>query len=151
MARTKDLFEAMNASGFWPIWGSSAQGFGYFFAFNALSLMAGSFACSQIQKRMTSEALMCTSFLGMFIGGVLLYSQVITAPWGSAAPMGILALFFGLGRPPSNHLVLQQVDEAAGTASSLMVFFYFIMGAAATWFIALDWSDTALVKRNHFG
>ena len=125
--------------------GISAQGFGYFFAFNALSLMAGSFACSQIQKRMTSEALMCTSFLGMFIGGVLLYSQVITGPWGFAVPMGILAFFFGLGRPPSNHLVLQQVDEAAGTASSLMVFFYFILGAAATWFIALDWSDTALV------
>lgn len=126
-------------------YGISAQRFGYFFAFNALSLMAGSFACSQIQKKVTSEFLMCISFLGMLIAGILMYSAVITGPWGFAVPMGLLAFFFGLGRPPSNHLVLQQVDHAAGTASSLMVFFYFILGAIATWFISLDWPDTARV------
>ncbi|MBM9616926.1 multidrug effflux MFS transporter [Desulfobulbus rhabdoformis] len=125
--------------------GLSPQVFGYYFAFNALSLMAGSFACSQAQKRISSENLMLISFSGMLLGGIVLLLQISHGPWSFALPMGILSFFFGLGRPPSNHLVLEQVDHGIGAASSLMVFFYFVLGAFAAWFISLGWKDTIQV------
>ena len=125
--------------------GLSPQVFGYYFAFNALALMAGSFVCSQTQKKISSENLMLISLLGMLLGGVVLFLRLIAGPWGFALPMGILSFFFGLGRPPSNHLVLEQVDQGVGAASSLMVFFYFVLGACAAWFISLGWSDTIQV------
>jgi DHA1 family bicyclomycin/chloramphenicol resistance-like MFS transporter len=41
--------------------------------------------------------------------------------------------------PPSNNLILEQVDHGAGTASSFMILVYFMIGAFSMWFIALDW------------
>lgn len=125
--------------------GLSAQEFSYFFAFNAIMLMAGAFACSQAQKIISSENLMNISFSGMLAAGIFLNLGLIDGPWGFALPMGLLSFFFGLGRPTSNHLILQQVDEAVGSASSLLVFFYFILGALSVWFISLEWNDTILV------
>jgi len=125
--------------------GLSPQRFGYFFAFNAIALMLGSFTCSQTQKMLSPERMMTISFFGMFVGGILLHLGLIDGPWGFAAPMGVISFFFGFGRPSSNHLVLEQVDYGVGAASSLMVFFFFILGAIATWLISLDWSDTVLI------
>lgn len=54
----------------------------------------------------------------------------------------MLASFcFGLSRPSSNNLILEQVDSHAGSASSPMVFFNFSVGAFAMWLIALNWAD----------
>lgn len=122
--------------------GLTPQQFGYYFGFNAIALMMGSFVCSQISKILSSEKIMLLSFFGMFIGGIVLSLRLIDGPWGFALPMAIISLFFGLGRPPSNHLVLEEIDQGAGAASSLMVFFFFVLGAVATWFISLDWADT---------
>ena len=44
-------------------------------------------------------------------------------------------------RPAGNNLILEQVDRDTGAASSLMVFFYFMIGALAMWFFSLDWHD----------
>ena len=125
--------------------GTTAQGFSYFFAFNAIALMAGSFACAQVQKIVSSENLMNMSFLGMLIGGIILHTGVIEGPWGFAIPMALLSFFFGLGRPISNHLILQQVDQGAGAASSLVVFFFFMLGACTIWLISLKWNDTIVI------
>ena len=125
--------------------GLTPQVFGYFFAYNAVALMAGSFACSQAHSRLSSEALMTISFFGMFVGGIVLHLGFIQGPWGFAVPMSIVSFFFGLGRPPSNHLVLEQVKQGVGAASSLMVFFFFMLGAIATWFISLGWENTILI------
>lgn len=125
--------------------GMSAQRFSYFFAFNAVMLMAGAFTCSQAQKIVSSETLMNISFAGMLVAGIILNFKLLDGPWGFALPMGLLSLFFGMGRPTSNHLVLQEVDEGAGSASSFMVFFYFILAAVAAWFISLGWNNTILV------
>ena len=55
--------------------------------------------------------------------------------------MALISFSFGLSRPPSNNLILEQVDRHAGAASSLMVFIYFILGAFSMWLISLEWSD----------
>ena len=45
-----------------------------------------------------------------------------------ALPMFGYTFFLGLSRPISNHLILEQVDQDAGTASSLLTFFFFLCG-----------------------
>lgn len=64
-----------------------------------------------------------------------------TGPWGLAVPMALISFSFGLSRPPSNNLVLEQVARHAGAASSLLIFIYFLVGAFAMWLISLDWAD----------
>ncbi|WP_321491938.1 multidrug effflux MFS transporter [uncultured Desulfobacter sp.] len=122
--------------------GTSEQVFSYFFAFNAGAIMAGSFICTRIQRRMASQKIVTIGFAGILIAGLLMHADLVPGPWGLALPMAMASFFFGLSRPPSNHLVLQQVDQGAGTASSLMIFLYFIVAAFAMWFISLDWADT---------
>nr|WP_319490849.1 multidrug effflux MFS transporter [uncultured Desulfobacter sp.] len=122
--------------------GTSEQVFSYFFAFNAAAIMAGSFMCTRIQRHMASQKIVTISFAGILVGGLLMHADLVAGPWGLALPMAVASFFFGLSRPPSNHLVLLQVDHGAGTASSLMIFLYFMVAAFAMWFIALDWADT---------
>ena len=122
--------------------GTSEQVFSYFFAFNAAAIMAGSFMCTRIQRHMAAQKIVTISFAGILAGGLLMHADLLSGPWGLALPMAVASFFFGLSRPPSNHLVLLQVDHGAGTASSLMIFLYFIVAAFAMWFIALDWGNT---------
>jgi DHA1 family bicyclomycin/chloramphenicol resistance-like MFS transporter len=65
----------------------------------------------------------------------------IPGPWSLALPMAAISFSFGISRPPSNNLVLEQVDRHAGAASSLLIFIYFMLGAFAMWLISLDWAD----------
>ena len=122
--------------------GTSEQVFSYFFAFNAAAIMAGSFICARIQRRMAPDKIVTISFAGILGAGLLMHADLVPGPWGLALPMALVSFFFGLSRPPSNHLVLQQVDQGAGTASSLMIFLYFIVASFAMWFISLDWINT---------
>ena len=46
------------------------------------------------------------------------------SPWSLALPMGAMTFFFGLNRPPTNNLILEQVNRDVGAASSLLVFHF---------------------------
>lgn len=121
--------------------GLSEQMFGYFFALNAAAIMAGSFACTRLIGRVRSTRLMTAGFAGILIGGIGMITHWIPGPWGLALPMAVISFSFGISRPPSNNLVLEQVDRHAGAASSLLIFIYFMLGAFAMWLISLDWPD----------
>ena len=121
--------------------GLSEQVFGYFFALNAMAIMAGSFACTRLLGRLGSQKLLTMGFVGIMAGGALMSTRWLPGPWALALPMVVISFAFGLSRPPSNNLVLEQVDRHAGAASSLLIFIYFLLGAFAMWFIALDWAD----------
>jgi DHA1 family bicyclomycin/chloramphenicol resistance-like MFS transporter len=121
--------------------GLSEQVFGYFFALNAAAIMAGSFACTRLLKRLGSRGVVTTGFAGILIGGVGMLMQLLPGPWGLALPMAVVSFSFGLSRPPSNNLVLEQVDKNAGAASSLLIFIYFMLGAFSMWLISLEWTD----------
>ncbi|MDA3897370.1 MAG: hypothetical protein PF482_14645 [Desulfobacteraceae bacterium] len=60
--------------------------------------------------------------------------------------MAVISFSFGLSRPPSNNLVLEQVDKNAGAASSLLIFIYFMLGAFSMWLISLDWTDKSALS-----
>jgi DHA1 family bicyclomycin/chloramphenicol resistance-like MFS transporter len=121
--------------------GMSEQKYSYFFAFNALALMTGSFFCLRLTKSINSKHLMTAGFIGILLGGVILIMNKHQDPWGFALPMFLVTFSIGLSRPPSNNLVLEQVDKDVGSASSLLIFTYFTMGALGMWLISLDWAD----------
>ncbi len=121
--------------------GLSEQKYSYFFAFNALALMIGSFSCLRLTRSINSRHLMTIGFAGIFLGGVILLFAGQQGPWFFAFPMFLITFSLGLSRPPSNNLVLEQVDRDAGSASSLLIFTYFTLGAVGMWLISLDWAD----------
>ncbi len=125
--------------------GLSEQQFGSIYAINALAFMAGSFLCTRLLHKITSTTVMTLGFLGVLAGGIVMISKVVPGVWGVALPMAIITFSVGLSRPPSNNLVLDQVDEYAGSASSLLVFMFFMLGSFSMWLISLDWADKVFV------
>ncbi len=121
--------------------GLSEQCFSCFFAANAAAIMAGSFACTKLLGRVGAHVLLTASFIGIFLGGMGMVTHIFPGPWALALPMALASFSFGLSRPPSNNLVLEQVDRHAGAASSLLIFIYFMLGAFAMWLISLNWAD----------
>lgn len=121
--------------------GFSEQVFGYFFALNAAAIMAGSIVCTRLVHRVAAKRLLTVGFGGILIGSAGMLTGGLPGPWGLALPMVVVSFSFGLSRPPSNNLVLEQVDQHAGAASALFIFIYFMLGAFAMWLISLDWPD----------
>jgi MFS transporter, DHA1 family, multidrug resistance protein len=115
--------------------------FGLFFGANAFCFMAGSMICMRFGKRIGTFRMITAGYVGIGVGGIWMLTNQFNGHWQLALPMGLVALSLGLSRPPSNNLVLEQVKKDAGTASSTMVFSYFIFGAMAMAAVSLDWSD----------
>ncbi|ACV68232.1 multidrug effflux MFS transporter [Desulfohalobium retbaense] len=121
--------------------GLSEQAYGYFFGFNALALMSGSLVCTRISGKIKSQTILTLCYLGVTLGGVLLVLVPHTSPWSLALPMLAISFSAGLSRPPSNNLVLKQVQQGAGAASSLLMFTLMTAGAIAMGVISLGWED----------
>jgi MFS transporter, DHA1 family, multidrug resistance protein len=103
--------------------------------------MVGSFSCLRLTRSISSRHLMTIGFAGVFLGGIFLLLTGQHGPWSFALPMFLITFSLGLSRPPSNNLVLEQVDRDTGSASSLLIFTYFTLGAAGMWFISFEWAD----------
>ena len=121
--------------------GYSEQEYGYFFGANASAFMIAPIVFSKMVKRFRLANLLTVSFLGVLLSSIPMMSDLIPFPWRLALPMWLLTFFFSFGRPPGNNLILEQVDRDVGSASSLMVFSFFITGSCSMWFISLGWSD----------
>ncbi len=121
--------------------GLSEQNFSYFFAFNALALMAGSMSCLKLTDRMNSRHLITAGFAGITLGAVLILMIGQRGLWSFAIPMALVTYSIGISRPPSNHLVLEQVHKGAGAASSLLIFTYFTLGAVGMWLVSQEWME----------
>jgi DHA1 family bicyclomycin/chloramphenicol resistance-like MFS transporter len=63
------------------------------------------------------------------------------SPWSLALPMWGICFFFGLSRPPSNNLLLEQVQQDVGAASSLITFTFMTIGAFSMGAVSFNWSD----------
>ena len=125
--------------------GMNERQFGYFFGFNALSAMCGPIAFSRLSRYFASETLMTASFSGIMVSGCLMALLPHHSPWGLALPMWGLSFFFGLSRPPGNHLMLEQVDCDVGAASALITFTFMTIGAFSMGAVSLEWSDKITV------
>ena len=115
--------------------------FGLLFGANAFCFMLGSMICMRFGKKIGTFRMITAGYAGIGIGGILMLCVPFSNYWQLALPMGLITLSLGLSRPPSNNLVLEQVTRDAGTASSTMVFSYFIFGSMSMAVISFDWSD----------
>jgi len=121
--------------------GYSERQYGYFFAANASAFLLAPLAFGRLARRVSLVTLLTISYSGVLLSSLVMTSALIPQPFGLAGPMWFLTFFFAFGRPPGNNLILEQVDKDAGSASSFMVFTFFITGACSMWFISLDWQN----------
>lgn len=121
--------------------GVSEALYGFLFGANAMCFMIGTMICSKFSPTIGSMRLMSISFFGVFLGGLLMVFSPFPGIFRLFIPMAMVTLSMGLGRPPSNNLALEQVDVDAGTASSVLIFSYFVMGAIGMWVVSLDFGN----------
>lgn len=125
--------------------GYNEKEFGYFFSFNSFAFMIAPFIFSKMSKIYSLKQLLPISFIGVLVTSLVMTTTIIPLPYRLVIPMWLLTFFFAFGRPPSNNLLLEQVEQDVGAASSLMVFFYFMTGSISMWIISQDWHDKIVV------
>lgn len=125
--------------------GLSERTFGYFFGFNALAIMMGPMTFSFMSRFITQKILITIAFAGIMTGGVWMILTPHTSPWSLAIPMWFLSFSLGLCRPPTNSLILEQVDQETGSASSLVIFTFMMIGSVSMGIISLAWADKITV------
>jgi len=125
--------------------GYNEKEFGYFFSLNSFAFMLAPFIFSKMSKYFSLKQLLPVSFIGVLATSLVMTTTVIPLPYRLVIPMWLLTFFFAFGRPPSNNLLLEQVEQDVGAASSLMVFFYFMTGSISMWIISQDWHDKIIV------
>jgi DHA1 family bicyclomycin/chloramphenicol resistance-like MFS transporter len=125
--------------------GLNEQAYGVFFGFNALAFMCGPIAFSRLTRRFSTQLILTVSFAGIMAAGVLMVLIPHHGPWSLALPMWGMTFFLGMSRPPSNNLILDQVDHDVGAASALVIFTFMTIGALSMGFISLAWPDKITV------
>ena len=125
--------------------GLSETTFGYFFAFNALSLMSGSYLFSRLAQVVSTKNLLTLSFGGILAAGLAMCLIPHNGPWDLALPNWGLGFCVGLSRPPATNLILEQVDRDTGSASSLIAFSFMLLGSLGMFIVSLGWADKIMV------
>lgn len=138
-------FIAISSDIYINVFGYSEREYGYFFACNASAFMIAPLAFSRTARHFQLTSLLPASYVGILLSSLPLLVSQIPQPFRLAVPMWFLTFFFAFGRPPGNNLILEQVEQDVGAASSLMVFVFFMTGACSMWFISLGWQDTVQV------
>jgi DHA1 family bicyclomycin/chloramphenicol resistance-like MFS transporter len=123
----------------------SEKGFALFYGANALCFMIGAIICARLGRKIGSSRMISFGFGGIGLGGIIMALGFLKGPLSLALPMGIITFCLGLSRPPSNNLALEQVEKNAGSASSMLVFIYFIFGAFGMAAASLDWHNKVTV------
>lgn len=134
-------FIAASSSIYISYYNLSENTFAVFFGANALCFMTGAMICARLGKRIGTVKMMTSGFAMIGVGGIMMTAHMFHAHYSLAIPMGFISFFLGLSRPPANNLALEQVKDDAGTASSILVFTYFLTGAAGMAVTSLDWAD----------
>ncbi len=127
------------------LYGLSNQAFSLLFAANALMGMLGAFACTRIIKVLSDTVLLTVCLIGCAAGGA---GILVWGGWhyaAFAAGMCIVTFFCGMSRPLSNNLILEQVHQDIGSASSFIVFYQFMVGAVCMRFVTASWKAPIVV------
>jgi len=121
--------------------GYSEKEYGYFYGANSSAFMLAPLIFSRVSRRFSLKILLPVSYCGMLLFAMPMLFPQFGALVRLVLPMWLVTFFFSFGRPPSNNLLLEQVQSDIGAASSLMVFVFFLVGALMMWFISLGWPD----------
>ncbi len=121
------------------IFGLSGIAFAVLFGLNAAASMLGAAICIRLTARISQYRLLTASFVITLAAAAGILAIGSVHPFVFAALMAIVTVCIGLSRPLSNHLVLEQVTQDIGAASSFLVFYQGIVGAVCMWLVSLPW------------
>lgn len=138
-------FIALSSPIYIDIFGLSEQVFGLFFGFNAMMLMFGAFACTRLTKWFSDIAILTCCMVGCVAGGLGVLLLGSMNPFAFALTVGMISFSCGISRPLSNHLILDQVETDVGSASSFLVFYVFMVGAASMALVSIPWHHPIVV------
>ena len=127
------------------IHGLSESTFSLLFGLNALVSMAGAYSSSWLTKRLDDKQIITIAILGAIVAGAGLTLFAGRHYLYFLFFIAIFSFFTGLSRPSSGSLILGLVKTDVGSASSLLVFYQFIAGAACMAFVTQPWSRPVLV------
>jgi len=115
--------------------------FSLLFGANAVMLMAGSYSSTLFSRWISLSRQFYYGFTGCVIAGILILAIGHLHPLAFALPMILFSFSCNVCRPASNNLILSQVSEDIGTASSFMIFYQCIFNSGCMAFSSHGWSD----------
>ena len=127
------------------LYGLSNHAFSVLFGVNAAMGMLGAFVCTRVTRFVSDAVLLTVCLVGCVAGGA---GVLISGGWhylAFAACMGVFTFFCGVSRPLSNNLILEQVQQDIGSASSFIVFYQFMVGAVCMRIVSASWSSPIVV------
>jgi DHA1 family bicyclomycin/chloramphenicol resistance-like MFS transporter len=122
------------------IYGLSNRTFSLLFGLNALMGMCGAFVCTRVMRWLADTRLLTICLTGCVAGGVGILVLGDRHYAAFAAAMCLITFFVGMSRPLSNHLILEQVRQDIGSASSFLVFYQFLVGAVCMRIVTISWT-----------
>jgi DHA1 family bicyclomycin/chloramphenicol resistance-like MFS transporter len=125
--------------------GLTPQVYSYYFITNAVGLMAGPMLYLYLSKRFFRRTIIIGCFAMVFMSGLLVCTIGSITPWLFTITLFPSTLAGSCMRPPSAHMMLEQLEEDAGSASSLMGCLTIFMGSIGMTFISMDWNNLILV------
>lgn len=125
--------------------GLTPQVYSYYFMANAFGLMAGPMLYLYLSKRFFRRTIIIGCFVIIFMSGILVCLMGSLKPWLFAIALFPSTLAGSCMRPPSAHMMLEQLDEDAGSASSLMGCWTIFMGSIGMTLISMGWSNLIFV------
>lgn len=133
-------FIAFSASAYIVHFGMSEQRFALIFSANAVCSVLGSSLCIRLIRNHGEYKLITVTFIGCLFGGLILLFTGGLHWFMFASGMGFFSFFFGMSRPLVNHMILEQVDQDIGSASSGIICYQFIVGAIGMAVSTHEWS-----------
>lgn len=132
-------FVAFSATAYISIYQLSEFSFGILFGVNALMTMIGAFICTRLLRYFPDKRLITVCLIGCTTAGLVLLliggQHYLLFTFGTA----LYAIFSGMSRPLSNHLILEQVLHDIGAASSTIIFTQFLIGALCMAYVTAGW------------
>lgn len=125
--------------------GLSEKMFSYFFAGNAVFMVAGPMLYMRLSGRFKSGTIISACYLVLSLSGLLVGTFGNLSPWWFAVSLLPSTLAGSLIGPPSANLMLEQQQEDTGSASSLMNSSITVMGSVGMMLISFNWTNRILV------
>lgn len=136
------MFIAASSDIYVTRYGLSEEFYSLLFGGNAVFSALGPVLYMIISRRIrTPRMIIASTFLLTLLSGVFVVLLGNHGPFLFAAAILPATIGASMIRPPSTHLLLEQVKEDAGAASSLMNFTFIFIGSLGMQFISLDWDN----------
>lgn len=125
--------------------GLDEQTYSLYFAANAFFLVLGPLLYIRISRGIKSGSLITASYVVSGLSGLLICVLGNASPWLFAVSLLPATIAGSIIRPPSSNLMLEQVQEDIGSASSLMSCGFTFMSSMGMLLISFNWTNRTLV------